>query len=586
MNRTSYFLIASILTFSCVFSHELQAQHSYRVLFLGNSYTAVNNLPQLVHDVALSAGDTLFFESNTPGGYTLKDHSQNTVSRNKIMAGRWDYVVLQGQSQEPVIQPNQFINGGMDLYNLIKQYNPCAVPMPYMTWGRKNGDASNCVNFPVMCTYEGMDSALRIQYLKLTELMNGEVSPVSVVWKNIRQNYPSIELYLPDESHPSLQGSYAAACCFYTMLFKKDPTLITYHSGLSDAEASIIKNSAKAMVFDSLSSWDFKKPPIADISFQTGSGMNEVLFQAIDHGVQQNYVWDFGDGAIDSVSNPAHSYMSNGTYTVTLTTSTCDLQGLHTSATDTIIQFCNHTPTVFTSHPGLCYYDTLWTQPADACQWLANGVLLPETGQYLADYSRYSDSGFSVIATVNGCAELSQTFTDTPQGSGYYFEAVGDPCYGDTVAFAVLHINGYLSGSENIFWFQNDLLLPSMTHEDTLLITTSGKFECKVVNPYSDCPLDTTAYTVEFNCFNVGIAEGIREISWSIFPIPASETVIIKFTRYDRNGTIQMYNSTGQLIHEVVASETTSISMADLPKGLYFIRLKNGTLPPLRFMKR
>lgn len=42
-----------------------------KVLFLGNSYTAVNNLPQMMADVAVSAGDTLWFDSNTPGGYTL-----------------------------------------------------------------------------------------------------------------------------------------------------------------------------------------------------------------------------------------------------------------------------------------------------------------------------------------------------------------------------------------------------------------------------------------------------------------------------------------------------------------------------------
>lgn len=42
-----------------------------KVLFLGNSYTAVNNLPQMMADVAVSAGDSLWFDSNTPGGYTL-----------------------------------------------------------------------------------------------------------------------------------------------------------------------------------------------------------------------------------------------------------------------------------------------------------------------------------------------------------------------------------------------------------------------------------------------------------------------------------------------------------------------------------
>src|SRR5436189_5198274 len=114
-----------LFLFFCISGNELQAQLSYRVLFLGNSYTAVNNLPQLVHDVALSAGDTLVFDSNTPGGYQLINHSTDATSQAKIMTGGWDYVVIQGQSQEPIVAYSQFLSGGCALYNLINQYNPC-----------------------------------------------------------------------------------------------------------------------------------------------------------------------------------------------------------------------------------------------------------------------------------------------------------------------------------------------------------------------------------------------------------------------------------------------------------------------------
>lgn len=41
------------------------------VLFIGNSYTGVNDLPFLVKNLALSMGDTIFTDANTPGGYTL-----------------------------------------------------------------------------------------------------------------------------------------------------------------------------------------------------------------------------------------------------------------------------------------------------------------------------------------------------------------------------------------------------------------------------------------------------------------------------------------------------------------------------------
>ncbi|HEV7621767.1 MAG TPA: T9SS type A sorting domain-containing protein [Flavisolibacter sp.] len=585
-NKINHFLIVLFSSFFCISGYELKAQLSYRVLFLGNSYTYINDLPQIIHDVALSAGDTLIFDSHSVGGYQLIDHSMDAISQNKIMTGGWDYVVIQGQSQEPIMSSNQFNMGGSALHSQVKQYNPCAVVMPYMTWGRKNGDAANCPNFPVMCTYQGMDTTLRNCYLTLTANINGEVSPVSVVWNYIRQNYPAIELYQPDESHPSAAGSYAAACCFYAALFKKDPALITFNFGLNATDASIIRNAAKTQVFDSLQLWDFKKLPIAKIHYETGPGINEIIFHGNSLGYNETYFWDFGDGDTSSSPYSTHSYLSNGTYTVSLTTTNCDLQGLHTSFADTVIQFCNHTPTVYTSLPWVCNYDTLWTQAADSYQWFANGVPLPETNQYLPNYSQYNISGFSVISTVNGCSELSELYTDYPQWSGYYFDGTGDPCAGDTVVFAVLNINGFLSGLENIFWFKNDTLLPFMTNEDTLLISTSGKYECKVIDPTSNCPLDTTYAVLEYNCGVAGIEERDKELSWTIFPNPASETITIKFTNYMIKEQIQIYNSIGRLSKVIKASGTTEINIADLSKGLYFIRLKNNKQPPLKFIKQ
>jgi PKD repeat protein len=582
----NHVLIGFLSSFLFFTISDLNAQQTYKVLFLGNSYTGANNLPQIIRDAALSAGDTLVFDSHTPGGYKLTDHGVDVISQNKIMAGNWDYVVIQGQSQEAITSYNQFKNGGSALNNMIKQFNFCAVTMPYMTWGRKNGDASNCATFPVMCTYQGMDTTIRNRYLALTANINGEVSPVSVVWNYLRQNYPGIELYQADESHPSAAGSYAAACCFYAMLFKKDPTLITFNFGLSVTDAAIIKNAAKTQVFDNLKLWDFKRSPIAEFNFQIGSGVNEVIFNAMSFGVQQTYFWDFGDGNTSTSTNPTHFFAANGTYTVSLTTTNCDLQGFHTSTSDTVIQFCSHTPSVYTSNPWLCNYDTLWTQPSDSYQWYLHGIALPETKQFLANYYQYNISGFSVISKVNACSELSALFTETPTWSGYYFDALGNPCLGDTVAFAVLHINGFLSGFENILWYKNDTLIPWMTNGDTLFITASGKYECKIINPNSNCPLDTTSYQIVYSCGVTGIEDRGEGPFWYIYPNPASESITIKFTKSALKDEIQIFNSTGQLTRSISSLGTTKIDIADLPEGLYLIRLKNNSQPAFKFIKQ
>lgn len=564
------------------------AQTTRRVLFLGNSYTAVNNLPQMIKDVALSAGDSLFFDSYAPGGYTLGDHKHDPVSLNKIRTGNWDYVVLQGQSQEPVIQNSAFYNGGYALDDSITLYNPCGTTMFYITWGRKNGDASNCAGFPLTCTYAGMDSTLRNAYINLAANVKGELSPVSVVWNYLRQHSPGIELYQADESHPSQAGTFAAACCFYAAIFKKDPTLITYNVGINTTDAAIIKNAAKVNVFDHLGTWDYGQLPQSGFTYSVGPGVNEVIFTPVNGGVPQTYSWDFGDGFTSSAINPVHAYALNGIYTVTLTTANCDIQGWHTSTANTVIQFCNHTPGISSSHAWLCNYDTLWTQPADAYQWYSGGIPIPETNQYLPGYQQYSSLNFSVLTTVGGCSEMSQTYTASPEWSGYYFDAAwgGDPCQGDTAIFIVLHING-MSGTEIINWYKNDTLLPWAGNQDTLLITTEGNYHCKVINPASECPWDTTISSiVSFDCNTLTTGEIVQAVTWRIYPNPVSETITIELTDNNDPVEVRVYDSYGHLVKTAEIAGTTLLSMKDLPAGLYYIRLQDHRKTALKFIKQ
>lgn len=237
-----------------------QAQQTKKVLFIGNSYTGVNNLPNLVYQIGLSTNDTLIYDSNTPGGARFLNHASNSATLNKIAAQDWDYVVLQAQSQEASWPPSDLntvvFPYAKILSDSIKANNICSKPLFYTTWGRKNGDAQNCNYAPHVCTYEGMDSALTAAYTTMAALNAGVVSPVGPVWRYLRQN-SGIELYASDGSHPSLAGSYAAACTFYAMIFEKEPTTISWNSSLNALVADSIKAAAKLIAYDSLAKWDY-----------------------------------------------------------------------------------------------------------------------------------------------------------------------------------------------------------------------------------------------------------------------------------------------------------------------------------------
>jgi len=296
------------------------SQDTKKVLFLGNSYTASNNLPNIVSQMATNTGDVLIYDSYTPGGYRLMNHASNASTLNKINSDGWDFVSLQAQSQETSWAQSQMeielYPYATQLVNTIRLNNMCSQPLFYMTWGRENGDAINCDFIPWVCTYEGMDDAIRNTYVFMAEENTSEVSPAGAVWRYLRTNHPEIDLYTNDGSHPSLAGSYAAACAFYTMIYKKDPTIITWNSSLSETNANIIKLAAKNVVFDVVNDWDLT----ANFNFTINN--NNVSFSNTYNA--DLIAWDFGDGSTSSNNNPTHIYNTTGDFEVTLTITSCD----------------------------------------------------------------------------------------------------------------------------------------------------------------------------------------------------------------------------------------------------------------------
>lgn len=306
-------------TLLLLFFQFLLFAQSTRVLFIGNSYTQVNDLPQLFLSIASSTGDHVFVDANMPGGATFQNHCTNT-SATKIQEGGWDFVVLQEQSQLPAFPISQVQTDcfpyAAQLNQMIETYNPCAETVFYMTWGRKYGDQANAASYPPLGTYEGMDSLLYERYMQMTQDNNAIVAPVGRVWRYLRTNNPTIELYSSDNSHPSLEGSYAAACAIYTTILRKDPTLITNYCGLNQNIAQIIQNATKTVIFDNQSTWFIGERDLeADFTFSNIDGFHN---QTINTNLTTQYHWDFGNEDSSSEENPNYIYSTNGEYRVTL----------------------------------------------------------------------------------------------------------------------------------------------------------------------------------------------------------------------------------------------------------------------------
>jgi hypothetical protein len=311
-----------------LFCSHFAVSQDKKVLFIGNSYTFMEDIPDLFYQVANSTGDVLIVDSETNGGATFEFHATEQVVTDKINSDNWDYVILQGQSVEVALTGTYFDTNvapyAQQLIETIKTNNACTQPIFYNTWGRENGMAAGgptCTAYPWTCTYEGMDDALAQNYRVLADTHDAIISPVGQVWRYIREHWPQIDLYIADQSHQTLEGAYAAACTFYAAILRKNPLLITYNAGLDEFDAGLIRNAAKVVVYDQLENWKIGEfDPLAEFTFSETNG--EVAFTNTSLNAE-TYAWDFGDTNTSTEENPIHAYSQIGDYNVELEVTKC-----------------------------------------------------------------------------------------------------------------------------------------------------------------------------------------------------------------------------------------------------------------------
>lgn len=306
------------------------AQHQKRkVLFIGNSFTATNDLPILLKSIAASAGDTLETDWNTPGGATLEQHTTDGLTLDKISKGDWNYVVLQEQSQKPAFPDADVARNvfpyARTLDSLVHDKNICGRSVFFQTWAYRNGDAATCASFPPVCTYAGMDSLLEKRYRQMATNNMGLLAPVGSVFTALQGALAGIELYSADDMHPSEAGTYAAAITFYTILFQKDPTLVSFDFTLAPPVADLVRQIVKMNVYNSMPRF-FVGMYDPAVSFTHTISGNTVTFNSSISNNVSNYNWDFGDGSRSTLANPTHTYATTGSYTVQLVGDNCILQ--------------------------------------------------------------------------------------------------------------------------------------------------------------------------------------------------------------------------------------------------------------------
>lgn len=288
------------------------------VLFIGNSYTATNDLPNLFRQIALSLGDTVNTTMQAPGGYTLANHLFDPATQNAIASQQWDYVVLQEQSLRGALPTNETFSD-IDATALnydIQESSECAYPVFFMTWGYANGYNLTSWEYPELNTYAGMQQALRDNYTQFALENEGYVSPVGWAWKHVRDMHPDIELYQADESHPSVAGTYLAACVFYCTIFRQSCVGSSFTSTVDPTDAAILQAVASATVLDSVDTWNLNEIGSTDAEPTSQSSEVDGVI-TFHHFGQGQHWWTCSNGQTSSEAEPTFNAAWDGLYTYT-----------------------------------------------------------------------------------------------------------------------------------------------------------------------------------------------------------------------------------------------------------------------------
>lgn len=204
-----------------------------RALFIGNSFTARNDVPGLVAGLAASRGHRLEHALVSAGGASLRAHWNKGEAARQIESGRWGAVVLQEQSTFPIKNAARFHESVRLFDEAIRAAG--ARTVLYLTWARAHAPETQ--------------RALTDAYQAIGSELGADVVPAGIAWERCLALPQHPVLHDKDGSHPTLAGSYLAACCFLPTLFRESPADADFTpDGLSATDAALLREVAQGVV--------------------------------------------------------------------------------------------------------------------------------------------------------------------------------------------------------------------------------------------------------------------------------------------------------------------------------------------------
>ena len=183
-----------------------RTQPSRRVLFIGNSYTSYNGGIDKQFAGLDLASETGRIDAN---GYTLQDHWKDGNALQEIRTGKWNYVVLQEQSQTPILNPGSFRASAAEFDQAIRSAGARTILL--MTWERPDSARQGVTAANLANAFAGVGNSIGVN-----------VAPAGLAFARSLRERPDLALYGQD-GHPTQAGTLLAACVVYASIVRTSP---------------------------------------------------------------------------------------------------------------------------------------------------------------------------------------------------------------------------------------------------------------------------------------------------------------------------------------------------------------------------
>ena len=179
------------------------SQPAYELLFIGNSHSAANGLPDLVTTLIETGMPGVDADSGLAPGYRfLADRLNDGVTQPMLTSKAWTHVILQAQKYSSTGRYYYPTDAAEEWIRRVKAQN--GQPMLFPEWPRRGN------------TEEG--PRIHALHLSIASREPACVAPIGLAWEESLRQYPTLALHAVDGNHSNLTGALLSAYVFYQLL--------------------------------------------------------------------------------------------------------------------------------------------------------------------------------------------------------------------------------------------------------------------------------------------------------------------------------------------------------------------------------